>query len=254
MIQPIGYLKLWREIASKPIWLNSTPEQKTILITLLMMVNFKPKQWEWKGDKFEVGKGQVITSIDSIVKNCGKGVTTQNVRTSLKRFEKLEFLTNESTKTGRLITIGNWSVYQPDEENQQSNQQTPNKDLTDSQQRPNKELTPREERKKENKVKKVNKVKYIEFVLLTDEEHLKLVTQYGPSKVDAMIENLNNYIGSKGVKYKSHYHTLLSWERKNNKNNSLTKFNSDNSVETLKENLQTGPLADFMRGDNSDET
>jgi len=130
MIQPIGYLKLWREIASKPIWLNSTPEQKTVLITIMMMVNFKPKQWEWKGEQYTADKGQVVTSLDKIVENCGKGVTVQNVRTALKRFEKLGFLTNESTKTGRLITIGNWEVYQSDEENQQSNQQRPNKDLT----------------------------------------------------------------------------------------------------------------------------
>lgn len=149
-IQPIGYLKLWREIATKPIWLNSTPEQKSILITIMMMVNFKPKQWEWKGEQFEVESGQVITSIDTIVKNCGKGITIQNVRSALKRFEKLGFLTNESTKTGRLITVGNWSLYQSEEENQHSSQQRGNKEVTDSQQRGNKEVTPREEGNKEN--------------------------------------------------------------------------------------------------------
>lgn len=154
MIQPIGYLRLWREVATKPIWLNSTPEHKTILITLMMMVNFKTKQWEWKGEKFQVEKGQVITSIDTIVKNCGRGVTTQNVRSAIKRFEKLGFLTNESTKTGRLITIANWESYQPLEKNQQSKQPTSNKEVTKSQQRGNKEVTPREEG---NKVKNENK-------------------------------------------------------------------------------------------------
>lgn len=159
MIQPIGYIKLWREIASKPIWLNSTPEQKTILITLMMMVNFKPKKWEWKGERFEVKEGQVVTSLESITENCGKGITIQNVRTALKRFEKLEFLTNESTKTGRLITVANWGLYQSDEENQQSCQQTANKDLTDSQQRANKDLTPREEGKEREKSKEGKKEK-----------------------------------------------------------------------------------------------
>lgn len=153
MIQPVGYLKLWREMATKPIWLKSTPEQKTILITLMMMVNFKPNKWEWKGEQFEVKAGQVITSLESIVENCGKGITTQNVRTALNRFEKLGFLTNESTKTGRLITVENWEVYQCDEESQQSYQQTANKDLTNSQQRLNKQLTPIEERKEGDKEK-----------------------------------------------------------------------------------------------------
>jgi hypothetical protein len=27
------------------------------------------------------------------------------------------------------------------------------------------------------------------------------------------IERLNNYIGSSGKKYKSHYHTILNWSR-----------------------------------------
>lgn len=130
MIQPIGYLKLYRELASKPIWENSTPEQKVVLITLLMMANFKEKQWEWKGEKYKAKPGQFVTSLENIAKECGKGVSVQNVRTALTRFEKLEFLTNESTKTGRLITIANWELYQSTEENQQSEQQRPNKDLT----------------------------------------------------------------------------------------------------------------------------
>lgn len=134
-------------MALKPIWLNSTPEQKTILITLLMSAHFAPSEWEWKGEKYEVQKGQFITSIDTIVKESGKGITPQNVRTALKRFEKLGFLTNESTKTGRLITILNWEVYQSKKKNQQTDEQTDNKELTDDQQTPNKELTPKEESK-----------------------------------------------------------------------------------------------------------
>lgn len=142
MIQPTGYLKLHRELYHKPIWKQSTPEQKVVLMTLLAMAWFKPNEWEWKGKKFKTVPGQFITSLDSIVIDCGKGISIQNVRSSLKRFEKLEFLTNESTKTGRLITIANWSVYQPKEDN-------PTKLSTKTQQRGNKEVTPKEEGNKE---------------------------------------------------------------------------------------------------------
>jgi hypothetical protein len=157
MIQPIGYFYLWRELYSKPIWLNSTAEQKVILIALLGMANFNGKEWEWKGQKFKAEKGQFVTSIDSIVENCGKGITTQNVRSALLRFEKLEFLTNESTKTGRLITILNWDIYQPKKEKptdeSTDDQQRGNKEVTDDQQRGNKEVTPKEEIKKDKNVK-----------------------------------------------------------------------------------------------------
>lgn len=138
MARQQGWITLYRELIKKPIWLNSTPEQKTILITLLLMANHEENEWEWKGRKFTVKPGQMITSLNSIVDKCGKGITTQNVRTALKRFEKLGFLTNESTKQNRLITIVNWRKYQ-------STESKPNKDfnnqLTNNQQRPNNQLT-----------------------------------------------------------------------------------------------------------------
>jgi hypothetical protein len=149
-----GFIKLHRELIKKPIWLNSTPEQKSILIAILLSVNFVEKGWEWKSEKYKVLPGQMITSLDSIKKKCGKGISIQNIRTSLKRFEKLEFLTNEPTKTGRLIIVINWDAYQikQDEPNIDTN-----KDLTNDQQRPNKDLTPNKKVKKDNKGNKVKK-------------------------------------------------------------------------------------------------
>ena len=145
-----GWFKLYRNIIDKPIWLNSTPEQKTILITLLAMANFKPNEWEWKGQKFEVKEGQFVTSLENIAARCGKGITIQNVRSALKRFEKLEFLTNESTKSGRLITIENWAFYQHEE--CEANKDT-NKEVTKNKQRGNKEVTTNKECKKDKNEK-----------------------------------------------------------------------------------------------------
>lgn len=134
----LGWIKLHRALLDKTIWTNSTPEQKTILITLLLMANHEPNQWEWKGKKYIVKSGEFITSLEKIVAKCGKGITTQNVRSALKRFEKLQFLTNESTKQNRLIKIENWGLYQ-DEENRPN--KATNKEVTNDQQRPNKEVT-----------------------------------------------------------------------------------------------------------------
>jgi len=145
-----GYIKLYRELLEKPIWLNSTPEQKTILIALLLMANHKSKSWEWKGEKFNVLPGQFVTSLNSIKKICGKGISGQNIRTCLNRFKKLQFLTNKSTKMGRVITIMNWDSYQP------KNKKL-TKILTDGSQRPNKDLTPN----KNERMKECNKKKDI---------------------------------------------------------------------------------------------
>ena len=55
---------------------------------------------------------------------------------------------------------------------------------------------------------------YLEYVKLTDDEYKKLLDKLGKSKLDDYIERLNNYIGSSGKKYKSHYHTILNWIKK----------------------------------------
>ena len=107
-----GWVKLYRILLDKPIWRQSTPEQKTILITLLLMANHEPNEWEWHGKKFVVQPGQFVTSLPAIQKRCGSGVSIRNIRTALSRFEKFEFLTVKSSKGGRLISILNWVQYQ----------------------------------------------------------------------------------------------------------------------------------------------
>jgi len=52
-------------------------------------------------------------------------------------------------------------------------------------------------------------------VKLTEEEKKKLINSFGESGTKDRIENLSQYIASKGKKYSSHYATILSWERKN---------------------------------------
>lgn len=156
-----GWFKLHRELFEKAIWQSSTPEQKVILITLLGMANHQGKEWEWKGKQFKAEPGQFVTSIDSIIKRCGKGISPQNIKSAIKKFEKYNFLTNESTKTGRLITIVNWRVYQgiEIESNQQSNQQvtdnqpTTNQQVTDRSLTGNQQVTPNKNDKNNKNVK-----------------------------------------------------------------------------------------------------
>ncbi len=133
-----GWIKLYRELLDKPIWFESTPEQKVILVTLLLMANHDGRQWEWQGQQYYAGPGQFVTSLPKIAEKAGPGISIQNVRTALKRFEKYEFLTDKSTNKNRLITINNWAFYQekPDATNRQANSQ-----LTVNQQSANSQLT-----------------------------------------------------------------------------------------------------------------
>lgn len=131
-----GWIKLHRCLLDKAIWLDSTAEQKAILITLLLMANHEGKEWEWHSKQFKAEAGQFITSASSIIENAGKGISRQNVRSALEKFKKYEFLTYESTKTGLLITIVNWGNYQGyiAEGNQETNQEVTNTQPTGNQQ------------------------------------------------------------------------------------------------------------------------
>jgi len=71
-------------------------------------------------------------------------------------------------------------------------------------------------KEEENKNKKQ---KYGDFVLLTQTEHARLLEKFWPSKTQYWIDTLNSWIGQIGLasankKYKSHYCTILNWDRR----------------------------------------
>ena len=109
----VGWVKLHREILEKAIWKCSTPEQKAVLMTIIMLANHTENQWIWKGKQFKCQPGQFITSLKSIAFH--SGVSIKNVRTAIGKFEKLEFLASEGASTGRMITVCNWDTYQNNE-------------------------------------------------------------------------------------------------------------------------------------------
>ena len=77
-----GWIKLHRQLLDDPVWTTATADQKA--------------------------------SLSSLAKRAG--VSVQSVRSAIARFEKLDFLTNESTKTGRLISVMKWATYQERED------------------------------------------------------------------------------------------------------------------------------------------
>lgn len=105
-----GWIKLYRALLEDPVWTTATADQKAVLVTILLLANHEPRQWAWMGQKFDIQAGQLITSLASLAKKAG--VSVKSVRSAITRFEKLDFLANKSAKTGRLISIKNWSSYQ----------------------------------------------------------------------------------------------------------------------------------------------
>jgi hypothetical protein len=128
-------------------------KQRDVMIQCLLLADHHPNEWEWGSEIFKTNPGQFITSLDSLASSCSKEVSVQSVRTALLKLEKWNFLTNKSTKTGRLITIVNWETYQLCTD---STTKGTNKALTKNQQSSNKELTAN---KNDKNVKNEKKVK-----------------------------------------------------------------------------------------------
>lgn len=88
-------------------------------------------------------------------------------------------------------------------------------------------------------MKNEEKIKYAEFVDMTEEEHNKLVREYGEETTARMIEKLDNYKGSVGKKYKSDYRAILNWVAP------LFKENKPKAVSFDVESAERAQSADF---------
>ena len=214
LIMNDGWISLYRKMFDWDWYLDSNT--KSLFIHLLLKANRIDNNYQGEIIK----RGQHKTGLFKLAAETGLSI--QQLRTSLKKLEKTNDITSKSTNKYRIITVVKYNDYQ--DTNKQNN-----KRVTIKQQTSNKQVTTNN---KDNKLNKENKVikdtkkiipklKYLEFVLLTEDEHTKLKEKFN-SRLDSQIENLNNYIGSTGKKYKSHYHTLLSWDRKNSNDNKET--------------------------------
>lgn len=144
--------------------LNSA--QRDVLIQCLLKANHKENQWKWGNKIFKCKSGQFVTSLKSLKKSCAKDATIQKVRTALDWLEKWEFLTNNTTKTGRLITICKWDTYQ--KQNSRDNKQD-NKAVTKEQQSNNKGVTTNKKYKKVKNDKRSNSSSFFfkgKFILI----------------------------------------------------------------------------------------
>ena len=199
-----GFIKLYRILLEDELWQHLKPEFKTIMVTLLLMASHKKTSWIWNNTKYTCMPGEFVTSLESIKKNCGKGISLQNIRSCLKLLENYGFLTNKSTKQNRLILIQNWSKYQ-------NGNKAINSQLTNNSQSTNNQLTTIKNVKNDKNVK--NKYIYAEFVSMLPEEYQKLVDKYGEVLTKKFIEKLDNWKGAKGkTKDKgSDYRKILNW-------------------------------------------
>ena len=150
-----GWIKLHRKILNSDMYVQLTSKQRDVLIQCLLLANHEEKEWEWGGKIYKCKAGQFITSLEKLSIRCSKDVTMSVLRTSLKKLEMWGFLTNESTKTGRLVTICKWETYQS--KDIESNKDD-DKQMTNDRQTIDKQMTTNKNDKELIKNNKENKI------------------------------------------------------------------------------------------------
>lgn len=125
----------------------------------LLFLHFLLKA-NWKEGRFKgrvINRGSFVTSIEVLSKELR--MTVQQVRTAIKKLKSTNEITSESTNNYTIITVCNYELYQTEQQTEQQSsnkritneQQTNNKPITNEQQTDNKRITTIEQRNKETK-------------------------------------------------------------------------------------------------------
>jgi hypothetical protein len=225
----IGFIKIHRQSVDNPLYFAEKFTKWQAWIDLLMIANYQDRYVSVRGVMIMVKRGQALAS-ERFLSDRWKW-SRDKVRSFLKFLEEegKQILPQKNNVT-TLITIVNYNKYQ----------------TTDKPQ-----TLPTKERKEGKEIKKEKKTKYLETVLLLDEEYINLCKPWGSDKKvyteterDTAIERLDTYLRSYGKKYKSHYAVLQGWVydavKKNNSQPELIRSERDDELDKQFAKEQTG--------------
>lgn len=203
-----GFIKLHRQITEHEFFKEPRKFSKfEAWLYILLNAKYMEETNRLYGKDVVIPAGSFPTSYSKLSKAWGWD------RRTVKRF--LDYLiseeivivtcttngTEDGTGNGIVVSLVNWAFYQVDGTKVCTGNGTAN-----STKKPVSSYIDKEE-----------KNIYAKFVSMTEEEHQKLIEQFGEQGTTEKIESLNLYKGSTGKKYKSDYMTILSWDRKEKK-------------------------------------
>ena len=202
-----GWIKLHRKIMYSPVW--NEPGILKLWLYCILKASHKEREILLGQQVINLQPGQFITGRNSLHNDFNKGVKPANRVSAttlwrwMKMFEKCSNIVLKTNNKYSLVTIVNWEKYQGSEQEMNSK-----RTANEQQMNTNKNV---------KNVKNVNKKEYAPFVKMTEEEHQKLITDYGETIISEMIEDLNNWKGGKGKRTKSDYLTIRAWIRREQK-------------------------------------
>lgn len=211
-----GWIMLHRRLADNELWNKKPFSQGQAWVDLLMLANWQDGTVVIGMQPIECKRGQSVRSLETYAKRWGWSKSA--VRRFFDLLQKLSMIRSENvTKTTR-ITICKYESYQDfgnDSETILKRSRNDSETILAPNEQSNKVTREEEEihtpEPKPEPKPKAKKISYAEHVRMTEEEHSKLVNEYGEADTQKFIERLNTYKGSTGKTYKSDYMTMFSW-------------------------------------------
>jgi len=222
-----GYIRLFRKFFDSKIWKTKRVYSfAEAWIDLIRMARWKDEPQKMFDDRGEyvLERGDVYASLRFLGERWRWSTTKVNRFLSiLVKDESILIKIRNSQRTilhiKKLGTYLEWGNTENDA------------GVTQRKRRSNAGVTKKKPVKKEEP-DKPNKYIYGEFknVKLSLEEEKKLIERFGKEDTKEKIENLSLYLSSKGDKYKSHYATILSWTKRDEKENNGRRDVGQNSA------------------------
>lgn len=204
-----GWIKINRSILEH--WVFTDEVVFKIWMYLLLKANHEDGKIMFDGELITIQRGQHLTSIRKIATEvkCSRSKVTRTLE--LMQHEKM--LEEKCFKSGTLLTIVNYEVYQcgePQKSHQKATERPPSE--------PPKSLNKNNKENKKNKEieKELTEKEKLTFgetnnVYLTEAEYSKLVAERGKASTDNAINFLGYYKIEKGYKTRSDYLTIKRW-------------------------------------------
>ena len=191
------FIKLYKKML-KWEWYDE-PNTCRVFLHCLLRANWQETRWHGELIK----PGQFITSLESLAKETK--LTVNQVRTALEHLKTTGEITSSSQARYRIITVVKWNEYQADHK-------LNHRLSTSSSQADHKLTTTDKEYKEEKEVKELKNIYgAYQNVKLTDQEHEKLIKDFGEIKTIAAIRFLDEYIEEKDYKSKNHNLAIRRW-------------------------------------------
>ncbi|MDD4892368.1 MAG: hypothetical protein PHH73_00015 [Candidatus Rickettsiella isopodorum] len=251
-----GYIKLYRSITEKSWWLKQRFTWGQAWIDMLLMAKHKNMILTVNYKPYDVPLGSFVTSQRKLAERWRWSISTVN--SFLNYLQKAECQIEHKTEHSFThIYILNWKKHQGKSEHltEHETETFPNSSRTVA------EYSPKQIKNDNNDKNVNNKDIYLDFVFLTKEEHTKLITLFGESGTTYRIKNMNDYAHQIGeakfkAKYKSHYHTILNWERRsiksdNQPNPSGLSIAEQRKIKELQDDIKKCPIC---KGDETIRT